>query len=140
GNSGEICFRGRDGALSYIYALNLESGQTRKLIPDPALDPPMVSPDGNWIVSATPAVNSDSSTVTKAYPKDGGTPLLLCPRCSIKWTRDRKFVFFSLNTGFASFSPGGSTAVRTAFVPLAPGRVFPPVPPSGFMSEADLRK
>jgi hypothetical protein len=136
GKGGEICFRGRDGAVSYIYVLNLESGQTRKLVADAALDPPTASPDGNWIVSTMPAANSDTPTTMKAYPKDGGTPLLLCPRCSIKWTRDQKFIFFSFNTGFA----GGSMGGRTAIIPLAPGKAFPSVPPAGFKSEADLRK
>src|SRR5207302_4850267 len=106
--SGEICFRGLEGKVAYLYALHLASGQAHKLIPDPTLESAMVSPDGNWIVAATPAPDAESPNMVKAYPKDGGTPLPICRRCFMKWTRDQKFIIFSLNTGVFTFTPGSS--------------------------------
>ena len=141
GASGEICFRGFEGKVAYIFALHLESGRTRKIVPDPALDSPMVSPDGNWIVSATPATDTDSPTMVRAYPTHGGQPQPLCRRCFIRWTRDQKFIVLTMNSGvFASFTPGSPSGVRSVIVPLAPGAAFPPVSPQGFVSDVELTK
>jgi Tol biopolymer transport system component/predicted Ser/Thr protein kinase len=140
GSSGEICFRGREGSLSFIYGLNLESGRTRKLVPDPTLDSPMVSPDGRWIAFANPAVASDKTAVVKVYPTEGGPARVLCQRCFVKWTRDQKFLFLALGTGAFSFSPGSLIpTAKTVLVPLAQGKAWPELPPAGFQDESDFQ-
>jgi eukaryotic-like serine/threonine-protein kinase len=127
GGDNEIYFRGpQDGQWS-IYELRLDSGQIRKAIPDPAVNPPIISPDGEWIVSKTPGGGPDNSSVVKAYPKNGGAPIVVCKTCVLRWPRDGRSLFISIGP-------------KTVVVPLEPGKAFPALPAEGLNSETDVQK
>jgi len=119
GRDDEILYRSRENGQGYIFQLQLGSGAIRKVISEPAINSPIVSPDGHWIVSRTPANDQDRTGVVKAYPRDGGTPLMLCARCFPKWTSDGRWLNIS---GF--------------LLPLAPGKMFPVLGPGGLTEES----
>jgi serine/threonine protein kinase len=129
GKGGEIYFRGIEGSQYFIFALNPDSGVARKLITDPAVDAPVVTPDRNWVVITVPVEGRDSTNLVKAFPVGGGEPVIVCRRCFIKWTGDRKALFLAF---FAANSPGmGETLV----IPLPKDQVFPKLPAGGLTIE-----
>jgi Tol biopolymer transport system component len=133
GTHGEIYYRGTENKLSYIYVFDLASATTRKFIPDQAINSPTISPDGNWILSLIPQSGGDSTTVLKAFPREGGAPVTICGSCFVKWSRDQRHVFISM-------SPGNGTESGDSFVaPLANGSALPLLPDGGVRSEAQLR-
>ena len=132
GRAGEIYYRGWDRGIAYLYALDIATGESRKFTTEPAVNSPIVSPDGQWILSLVSNEGKNSSTLLKAFPKAGGKPLTVCVRCYPKWTRDQRFLFFS-------FLPGNDVERGSTFVfRLAAGHAFPPWPTDGVKSESDL--
>jgi Tol biopolymer transport system component len=134
GSDGEVYYRGREGESWYLYELTLESGQVRKFTSDQAVNSPTISPDGQWILSWIPAAGTDTSTILKAFPKNGGAPVTICASCYLKWTRDQKHLFFSFNHN--NQIEEGTTFV----IALTPGKALPDFPPGGLQSDADVRK
>ena len=80
GRDGEVYFRGPEANLWYLYALELDSGRIRKFASEQAVNSPTISPDGRWILSLVPVSGKDTTTVLKAFPKDGGTPITICDK------------------------------------------------------------
>ncbi len=130
----EIYFRAPEGKVSYINELKLSSGQVRRFVPEPAINSPILSPDGQWIVATTPSGDPDNPSFTKAYPKNGGNPIQLCRRCFPKWTRDGKWLFLSF--GFGNVMRGR----KTFAIALPPGRAFPSLPLGGVNTELEAEK
>ena len=110
---------------------NWDTGAIRKAITEPAINSPIVSPDGKWIVSRTPTNDQDRTGVVKAYPRDGGTPLVLCDGCFPKWTSDGRWLNISSDPG-AENNDG-------FLLPLAPGKMFPALGPAGLTEESMRR-
>ena len=134
GSDEDVYFRALEGKLSYIYELKLGSGRVRKFVTDPVINSPIISPDGQWIVSTTPLTGQDDPAVVKAYPKSGAESRVVCQRCFLKWTRDKESLFVSFGGG--SIMPEGKTYVFT----LPRGKAFPDLPVGGIKTEADVRK
>jgi WD40 repeat protein len=139
GGDDEVYFRGREGTLLYLYELKLGSGQVRKFINEQAVNSPTVSPDGQWILSWVPVAGKDTTAVLKAFPKNGGAPVAICPSCFLKWTRDQKHLFFSFLPG-NGLGEAGLGEASTFVIALAPGKALPEFPPGGVESEAQVRK
>lgn len=134
GSDEDVYFRAPEGKLSYIYELKLSSGRVRKFATDPAINSPIISPDGQWIVSTTALAGEDGPAVVKAYPKSGAGSRVVCQRCFLKWTRDKKSLFVSFGGG--SIMSEGKTYVIT----LPRGKAFPDLPVGGVKTEADVQK
>src|SRR5438093_686627 len=134
GGENEVYYRAPEGEQWYIFEIKLDSGQVRKFTSEPAMNSPIVSPDGQWIVSWTSAGTAGTSGIVKAYAKDSGVPIVLCQGCFVKWTRDRQSLFLSFQSG--NFIGDGKTFV----IALPPGKTLPALPPQGVNSEADLKK
>jgi len=133
GGDGDVFFRGREGALWYIYQLKLESGQIRKFTEESAVNSPVISPDRRWIVSWVPNAGKDTTTVVKAFPTDGGPPVTICSSCYLKWPRDQNAVFLS-------FAGNGDEGGTTYVLRLAPGKALPDFPSGGVRSEDELKQ
>jgi len=132
GGDGDVFFRGPEGALWYIYQLNLQSGQIRKFTSDTAVNSPVMSPDRRWIVSWVPDVRKDATTVVKAFPIDGGSPITICSGCFLKWPRDQQTLFLSMG--------GNNDAGRSTYVLRVPrGRALPDFAPGG-VTDSDLKQ
>lgn len=134
GRSGNVYFRSRDGQQTYLYELNLDSSTVHKFSSDVAVNAPTVSPDREWILSATPVKTEESSAVVKAYPTRGGEPVVVCRYCFLRWPRDMRAVFLTFN------SPNNGASGKTFVLSLPPGKALPPLPPAGLTGEADLDK
>ncbi|PYS35126.1 MAG: hypothetical protein DMG14_27735, partial [Acidobacteria bacterium] len=109
GSENEIYFRGREGDQWFVFELKLDSGQARKFIPEPTVNAPVVSYDGQWIVSRAPLQGQENSGVVRAYPRNGGAPIVVCQGCYLSWTRDGKSLFFSFRG--ANFTGAAKTWV-----------------------------
>jgi Tol biopolymer transport system component len=133
GEAPRAYFRAPDGPLWYLYEIDLESGQVRKFGTEQAINSPVISPDGRWVVSLTPAAGTDTTSVLKAFPAGGGEPLVICATCLLRWTRDQRQLFLSFN--YSNTLSDGNTFI----IDLLPGRAFPDVPSRGFETEAQVR-
>lgn len=134
GAHNNVFYRAPEGELDYIYELNLDSGAIRKAFPEPAINAPTVSPDGEWIVTTVPTGEPEFHVRVVAYPRRGGPPVSVCQMCFVKWTGDRKSLFLT-------FGLGNSMGEQKTFViRLTPGRMLPPFPAGLIRSEADLTK
>lgn len=132
-NDNEAFFRGPAAGQWFLYRIKLDSGQIEQFATEPAVNSPIVSPDGQWVVSWTPQEDPDDAAVVKAYPTEGGAPVAVCVSCFVKWTRDRRSLFLSFLPG--NFMGNG----RTFVIALPPGKALPALPPKGIRSESDLR-
>src|SRR5439155_13435317 len=76
GGENEVYYRAPEGEQWYIFEIKLDSGQVRKFTSEPAMNSPIVSPDGQWIVSWTSAGTAGTSGIVKAYAKDSGARMV----------------------------------------------------------------
>ena len=89
----------------------------RKISDEVAINAPMISPDGAWVVATLQPTGDNNSAITKAFPIRGGAPVTLCGWCILKWSRDGKSMFVSY---------GNANDVGDNFViGLAPGKMLP---------------
>ena len=133
-HDGRIVFRRGTGAESFVYSVNPDGTDARRVADLPVVKIFGLSADNQWLVGKF--LGTDGSAVT-AYPLRGGAPVTISPAGSLgvvlKWSADRKWVHISWPTSMF-WEHGG----RTYAVPLAPGRVLPPIPAGGFASERDV--
>ena len=123
--SGEIYFRADEAGHNHIFAIRKDGGGMRKISDEVAINAPMISPDGAWVVATLESTGDNNSTITgdnnssitKAFPTRGGAPVTLCGWCIVKWSRDGKSMFVSY---------GNANDVGDNFViGLAPGKMLP---------------
>jgi len=129
GAGGEVYFRAPAGSQWFVFALNPDSGLARKLIAEPSVDAPVVSPDRKWVVVTVPFEDRDSTSRVKAFLAGGGDPLVLCQRCFIKWSRDQRALFVAFRTANAA------SLGETIVLPIALGQAFPKLPAGGLTLE-----
>jgi len=132
GTDNEVYFRGPGGGQWYIFRLDVDTGQVHKVSDEPAVNAPIVSPDGEWILSKTALERQDETTVVKAFPRDGGSAMIVCQACFLAWPRDGRTLFISFGAN--------SVVGKTWIVDLPAGRSFPDLPPGGIHSAADVEK
>jgi hypothetical protein len=93
-----------------------------------------VSPDGNWLVVR--AVGDGQGMVTAISLRDDRfLPIFEFQETRSSWTEDKILISFPASSG-SSYALAGKTYV----IPLAKGEAFPPIPPGGFRSEAEIAK
>jgi len=126
---GDVAFVAAEGKLNYLYRSNPDGSARRKLIENPILAFQGFSADGRWadVWSALPGNDSAVTNSEVAYPLAGGPPLRVCNDCWMVWSPDAKFIYLTL----------GDKVYR---VRLPRGKAFPPLPPAGIQSEADVKK
>jgi serine/threonine protein kinase len=128
GPPGEIVFRANDGNRTWIYRVREDGRDVRKAIDQPA-EPAGVSLDGRSLV-AWPY--GGGATV---YSLDGTAPVRVWGRdARLRWSSDGRVLFLSVSTTAGTLYSTG----RTYVIPLAPGRLLPDIPSSGFTTEAEL--
>ena len=132
---GDLVFMSHDGDESYLYKMKPDGSERRKIDAPPVIQLETVSPDGRWAVAQAPIRNEDVPRGILAIPLEGGTPIRICSGlCVVRWPRDGKSMFLSVIGG----SQGQMLGWGTYIVPLAPGQVFPKLPPKGVASMADV--
>lgn len=132
GPSGEVFFRATEGGQNFIYRMKENGTERRKVVPDPVIHLISVSPDGQWVLARVAVSGEEAASAIVAYPIAGGSSTRVCDFCEVKWSPDGKVLYL--------FMPGmgAAGAGKTLVIPLRAGKALPPLPSSGFKSEADL--
>jgi Tol biopolymer transport system component len=120
---GDLVFRAIESGASFLYRMNADGSNRRKVLPERILDTISVSPDGRWAVVQMPAQGEEHTTVTKAVAVDGSATLPLCVGyCIPHWDTTGKYFYFF----FPNLSPNSYA------MPVIPSTGLPKVPPAGF--------
>ncbi len=132
---GDILFRRREGDYGFAYRVHPDGTGLKKLVEYPVIETRGVSPDGKWLVAyvryAPPG--EETAGAILAFPIEGGAGVYLFKiggRHPVAWSADRRTLYLSLSEESSS---------HTYAVPLAPGRVWPEIPKTGFQA-AELAK
>jgi len=129
GAPGEVVFEGEEKGAPFIFRIKDDGSDLQKMILAPMLISFGVSPDGRWV----PAQDSRAWGALFVFPAGDGSPTLICGSCSpphgpdpipsyLSWTPDGRFLYLKF-------------AASMYAIPLKPGQVLPPIPPSGFQSK-----
>jgi eukaryotic-like serine/threonine-protein kinase len=135
-SAGGFFFDRREGGGDFLYRMKQDGAEAQRVIPDAIIEFEGISPDGQWVVVHQATSDEQTPYGVVAYPTRGGSPLRICSGwCSVRWTFDGKFICLSLP------GMGATTEMwKTFALPVRPGKPFPPLPASGFKSEAELAK
>jgi WD40 repeat protein len=118
-----LFFVAEENGSRLVYTMNRDGSGRRKVLADPVLDLVAVSPDGKWIVTFMASSDSAIQRFTMAYPLAGGNPIRLCaPACGVQWDLQGKYLYVTPQ------ELGVMSATKSYVVPLAKGRIFPPIP------------
>ena len=138
--TGEIYFRGREGSYGYAYRVRPDGSGLTKAFDYPVIATNGISLDGKWLVVyaryARPGQEPEGATM--AFPLAGGPGIRVFGPGSLtplKWSRDGRWLFLSIESSFYSGMAG-----KTYIVPLAAGRMWPELPPHGFAVDSDVSK
>jgi Tol biopolymer transport system component len=133
---GYIIFIGEELGAKVVYRIKEDGSDLKKVVrTDSAGALFSASPDGKWV--AIPISTESMAWPSMVYPVDGGSPTLLCVPCDsgngveragspgVSWSPDGKFLY--LRFGESVYA-----------IPLAPGKMLPPIPASGFRSKEEV--
>ena len=134
GLTGDLFFRSTEDKNYFLYRMKEDGTERQKVTPDPIIDLESVSPNGQWVMAAIEVSAEERYFAVVAYSTSGGPAIPVCDVCHALWGPDGKFLYLWFH-GW-----GGAEVSRTFAVPVPPGKSLPPLPPSGFKSEADLTK
>ena len=94
--NGDLVFRAIEGGLNFLYRMKADGTARRKIIPGRILEAMAVSPDGRWVIAASPNADEQHPASVKAFALDGSTSVQLCViHCEINWDSSGKFVYIS---------------------------------------------
>ena len=135
GPDGTLFFMSSEGEKSFVYRMNQDGSDRRKITADPVVQMQTVSPDGQWVVAQVAFPGEDPPRGVAAIPVSGGAWTRLCQSvCAVRWALTGRAMFFSL----PGLSHGeGLLSWGTFVIPLPPGAMFPKLPPLGVSSEND---
>lgn len=91
---GDLVFRAVEGGSNSLYRMKSDGSGRRKITPDHIFDVLAVSPEGRWIVAASPGPDREHTVATKAFAVDGSKAVTLClDYCFFTWDTAGKFVY-----------------------------------------------
>jgi eukaryotic-like serine/threonine-protein kinase len=91
---GDLLFRAAEGGSNYLYRMKSDGSGRRKLTSERVLDVLTVSPDGRWIVAASPNPDQEHTVAVRALAVDGNEAVTLClDYCYFHWDTAGKFVY-----------------------------------------------
>ncbi len=135
-SAGGLFFQRAEGGVHFLYYLKEGETKEQKVTPDPIIDFESITPDGQWAAVHQAIASEETPHAVMAYPARGGPPLRICSGwCTARWTFDGKSLYLSF--------PGMGVTTekwKTYVLPVRTGKPFPPLPASGFKSEAELAK
>jgi eukaryotic-like serine/threonine-protein kinase len=127
---GDLVFRAIEGGSNFLYRMKSDGSDRRKISSERILDIESVSPDGRWLTAAAPNPDDEHTTVTKAFPVDGGSVVPLCiDYCSISWDTVGRYVYFS----FVPYDDGSYA------IPVIHDVGLPKLPSGGPAHDEELR-
>src|SRR6202162_5159774 len=123
---GDLIFRAVEGGSNFLYRMKADGSARSKIMAQRVLDLYTVSPDGRWVVVASPNSNQEHTAVTKVFRVDGTGEVVLCPSyCVMSWDTSGKFALFSFrleNSYALSLTQSG----------------LPKLPPAGVLRVSDF--
>jgi Tol biopolymer transport system component len=133
--SNGVLFLAHEGNRQFLFRIREDGTGLEKINSDPISEIHGVSPDGEWVSGYGPVPGREAAFFEFAYSTRGRPSVRLCnPACRVKWARDGRYMYFSVPSGYASYSAIG----RTYVVPTRNGSMFPDLPPDGLRSEAEF--
>lgn len=118
-----IVYRSFDGTRYYLQQIDRDGGRRSNIAPLAVGNILSMTPDRRWITTVTTI--PDIGAGTFAVPLDGGPPRRICAGCPVAWSLDAKVLYLFVRK--SSLTDPGKMRV----VPLPPGDILPPLPPSG---------
>jgi eukaryotic-like serine/threonine-protein kinase len=97
---GDLLFRATEGGANFLYRMKTDGSARRKISPERVLDIYSISPDGRWVIAATPGSGDEEHITlgtTKAFAVDGTATVPLCTGyCLVSWDTSGGFVYFRI--------------------------------------------
>jgi eukaryotic-like serine/threonine-protein kinase len=132
--AGEVVFHAIENRSTLAFRIREDGTAKQRLTSSEVNQVHGVSPDGQFVIGWS---RTNGGRETEAFPLSGGAPIpIMDAICYLRWPPDRKFLYLSVLTGMQSAGAFG----RTYVLPLAPNKLFPPLPPDGFHSEEEIAK
>jgi len=120
---GDLLFRAIEGGSSFLYRMNADGSNRRKISPDRILDLIAGSPDGRWAIVQMPSPGEEHTTATRAMALDGSSTSTLCLGfCMPQWDRTGKYFYFFFS----------GLSLKSYAMPVNPSTGLPNTPPAGF--------
>lgn len=136
-NNGDIVFRRLENGAYYAYRMKPDGSDLHKLLPNPIIRLPSVSPDEQWLIAWVPLPNEESASAVLAYRLADGSATRICDFCWARWSADGKYFYVSFDIIAKSSSMGRG---QNYVFPLKSGSALPALPPGGTRTEADIAK
>ncbi|HEX4006079.1 MAG TPA: protein kinase [Acidobacteriaceae bacterium] len=127
--NGDLIFRAIEGGSNFAYRMKADGSERRKITATRILDIDAVSPDGRWVVAASPQPTNEATNVTRAYAVDGSSAVPLCAGyCDLTWNKsgNAAYIYFPL------LSDG------TYFLAVDPRSGLPKIPGGGISRLEDI--
>jgi hypothetical protein len=119
---GDILFRHREGASTFVYWVHPDGTALKKALKEPVSFLYAASPDGRWVVGWAPLPGNGPPS-TQAFPLDGGPPIQFGNFVYPSWSLD-----------------GRSLLIAGYLIPLPPGEALPQIPAGGFRSQEEIAR
>jgi eukaryotic-like serine/threonine-protein kinase len=126
---GDLVFRAIEGGSNFLYRMNADGTNRRKISAERVFDIHAVSPDGHWVVAGSPTPGEEQPGAVIAFAVDGGEAVRLCRGpCYLTWNSSGTFLYID----FPSLH-------ETSYaLPVAHDTGLPKLPASGIARLADL--
>lgn len=130
--SGQVVFHASEGKSSLAFLIREDGTGKKELTPSQVTELHGVSPDGKFALTWG---RTNGRASLNAFPVSGGPAIPIFNEISfLRWSPDRRSLYLSVTSGMQSARASG----RTYVIPLARGKLFPPIPPDGFHSQAEI--
>jgi serine/threonine protein kinase/Tol biopolymer transport system component len=129
---GEVVFHAIEGNSTFAFRVREDGTERRKLTSGQVTQVVGVSSDSRLVIGDS---ETNGRYKLKAFPASGDPPVPILDGLGfLRWTPDQRFLYFSVGSGMNSARAYGHTYV----IPLPADQMFPPIPPDGFHSEAEI--
>jgi Tol biopolymer transport system component len=124
GPAGEIVFRQSEDHANYLFVMNADGSNRKKVMPTPIIERRSVSPDRRLAFAVAP-VNGVPTTAVLAVPLNGGPVRRVCPSgCQVRWSPDGARMYITFPQ-------------MTIAIPVPKGESIPVLPLAGVQSGVD---
>jgi Tol biopolymer transport system component len=130
GPAGEVVFRQSEDHTNYLFVMNADGSDRRRVTPTPITEIRGMSADRRMAVAMTPLGSGQPATAVLAVPLDGAPVRRICPvTCMVKWSPDGARMYVRL-------LPQGNSR-KTIAIPVPKGKSMAELPAAGVQSEED---
>jgi len=126
---GDLVFRAIEGGSNFLYRAKADGTSRRKISSQRIFDIMAVSPDGRWVVAASPGPSEEHTAAATAFEVDGAKAIPLClGYCFLTWNTAGTLLYIY----FPSLHEGSYG------LPVAHDTGLPKLPLSGIARAEDL--